>query len=203
MSSCVRLCVRAALGFCLGSSVTGVPLPEKSSFSAQDQLPYIIQSWQTEHGLPQNYVTSIAQTTDGYLWIGTYNGLARFDGVRFVTYDPDSTGGLGHAHIHKVLADLCGTLWVSTFDNGLSRWREGAFTVEWRGTMTDGGVRRLLSCRSNEVLFSLSSGQLLRGTTTAAGSNQWKVLAAGLNAAEFHVDRNGTIVGRTAEDQLI
>src|SRR6266511_3748249 len=36
-------------------------------------MPYIVQSWQTEHGLPQNYVTSIAQTDDGYLWIGTYN----------------------------------------------------------------------------------------------------------------------------------
>jgi ligand-binding sensor domain-containing protein len=128
----------------------------------------------------QNYVTSITQTTDGYLWIGTYNGLARFDGVRFVTYDPDSTGGLGHAHIHMVLADLCGTLWVSTFDNGLSRWREGTFTFEWRGTITEGGVRKLLLSRSNEVLFSLSSGQVLRGTTTAAGSNQWKVLATGL-----------------------
>jgi hypothetical protein len=39
-------------------------------------LPYLVQSWQREHGLPQNYVTSIAQTDDGYLWIGTYNGLA-------------------------------------------------------------------------------------------------------------------------------
>ena len=47
---------------------------------------YIIETWQTEQGLPQNTVTSIAQTRDGYLWIGTLNGLARFDGVQFKVF---------------------------------------------------------------------------------------------------------------------
>jgi len=191
--------------FCLGHSVAGAPSLDKSSFSPQDQspLPYIVQSWQTEHGLPQNYVTSIAQTTDGYLWIGTYNGLARFDGVRFVTYDPDSMPELRHAHVQRVLADPRGSLWISTAGNGLTSWREGRFRFEWRGTTAAGGVRRLLLSRSNEVLFSLSSGQLLRGTLTAAGSNRWEVIAAGREAVEVHVHRDGTVVGRTSEGQLI
>src|SRR5207302_11449076 len=44
---------------------------------------YIIDSWQTPDGLPANTITAIAQSTDGYLWLGTLNGLARFDGLRF------------------------------------------------------------------------------------------------------------------------
>src|SRR5438270_610384 len=47
---------------------------------------YLVQTWQTEQGLPDNYVNAIAQTPDGYLWIATFNGLARFNGVAFVVF---------------------------------------------------------------------------------------------------------------------
>lgn len=47
---------------------------------------YVIQTWQTPQGLPSNTVTSIVQSRDGWLWIGTTHGIARFDGVNFVTY---------------------------------------------------------------------------------------------------------------------
>ena len=48
---------------------------------------YFTRTWQVEQGLPQNKVTAVLQTRDGYLWVGTYNGLARFDGVRFTVFD--------------------------------------------------------------------------------------------------------------------
>ena len=54
---------------------------------------YLSDVWTSENGLPDDSVTAIAQTPDGYLWVGTYNGLARFDGVRFVTFDPANTPG--------------------------------------------------------------------------------------------------------------
>src|SRR5678816_4567945 len=57
---------------------------EPFAISARDR--YLIDVWQTEQGLPQNHVTSITQTRDGYLWLGTYEGLARFDGVRFASF---------------------------------------------------------------------------------------------------------------------
>jgi hypothetical protein len=58
------------------------------SEAATNQAPqapasdYIVRNWSTDDGLPQNSVTAIAQTRDGYLWLGTFNGLVRFDGVR-------------------------------------------------------------------------------------------------------------------------
>ena len=45
-------------------------------------MGYLIEGWRTERGLPQNTVTGIAQTSDGYLWVSTVDGLARFDGTR-------------------------------------------------------------------------------------------------------------------------
>src|SRR5712672_1891793 len=47
----------------------------------RDDPAYLIDSWETEDGLPENSATAMAQTPDGYLWLGTFQGLARFDGV--------------------------------------------------------------------------------------------------------------------------
>jgi ligand-binding sensor domain-containing protein len=59
--------------------------PEKA-FSQYSQ-----SIWQTEQGLPHNSVNSIVQTRDGYLWLATEAGLARFDGVKFTVFDPQNT----------------------------------------------------------------------------------------------------------------
>ena len=64
--------------FCLGQS--GAFLSEKS---LTNDLPFSVQTWNSENGLPQNSVTGITQTPDGYLWVSTQNGLVRFDGVHF------------------------------------------------------------------------------------------------------------------------
>ena len=49
------------------------------------------QAWLTENGLPQNTVQAIVQTQDGYLWVGTQEGLARFDGLNFTVFDKENT----------------------------------------------------------------------------------------------------------------
>ena len=82
----------------------------------QQRQEKLIDVWTTEEGLKDSSVTSIAQTPEGYLWVGTYNGLTRFDGVRFVTFDPDNTPELLHARIRRILADV----WGLGFDPGTS-----------------------------------------------------------------------------------
>ena len=62
-------------------------------------MPYGVRVWQTDDGLPQNSVYAIAQTPNGYLWVGTREGLARFDGVRFVTLGENAPPELSHGWI--------------------------------------------------------------------------------------------------------
>ena len=81
-------------------------------------------SWTTENGLPQNSVNDILQTRDGYLWLATFGGLVRFDGVRFVIFDR-STPGIGSQRIRALHQDRNGTLWAATEDGMLIRYSDG------------------------------------------------------------------------------
>src|SRR5262245_31457400 len=83
-------------------------------------------SWTTENGLPQNSVNDILQTRDGYLWLATFGGLVRFDGLRFVVFDR-SIPGIGSVRAHVLYEDGRGTLWAATDDGMLIRHREGRF----------------------------------------------------------------------------
>ena len=78
---------------------------------------YMIRTWQSDDGLPQNSVISIAQTTDGYLWFSTFRGLVRFDGVRLVVFDSQNTGGAEIDTVTGMLADQAGRLWLRNVDN--------------------------------------------------------------------------------------
>lgn len=69
-------------------------------------------SWSLEDGLPANNVKDIAQTADGYLWIGTDKGLARFDGYNFKSIDWDPFSGLKSPEIRQLMTDKTGSLWV-------------------------------------------------------------------------------------------
>ena len=86
------------------------------------------EAWLTENGLPQNTVHAIAQTADGYIWIGTEEGLARFDGVKFTVFDKQNTPEIKSNYIRSLLADRQGALWVGTAQ-GLVRMLNGKFTL--------------------------------------------------------------------------
>ena len=84
--------------------------------------------WLTENGLPQNTVHAVAQTKDGYVWIGTEEGLARFDGIKFTVFDKQNTPELRSNYIRTLLADRLGALWIGTAE-GLVRMLDGKFTL--------------------------------------------------------------------------
>jgi signal transduction histidine kinase/ligand-binding sensor domain-containing protein len=75
---------------------------------------FLISKWTTEDGLPQNTVTSIVQTRDGYMWIGTFGGLTKFDGVRFRVFDSANTPVLKSNRILSLFEDSFGKLWIGT-----------------------------------------------------------------------------------------
>lgn len=76
--------------------------------------PYVIRIWKTDDGLPQNAVTSVLQTGDGYIWVGTYSGLARFDGVHFHVFNSANTPELRSSRVTSLFEDQKGTLWIGS-----------------------------------------------------------------------------------------
>jgi signal transduction histidine kinase/ligand-binding sensor domain-containing protein len=88
---------------------------------------YGLDTWLTRDGLPQNSVKAIAQTRDGYLWLGTWGGLARFDGVKFTIFNRANTPGLRDSRITALAEDADGNLWIGTAAGGLSRFKNGVF----------------------------------------------------------------------------
>lgn len=87
---------------------------------------FAIDQWTTDDGLPQSSVNALARSPGGYLWIGTFGGLARFDGTSFVLMERTDSAG---RHIDRVLSLAVahdGALWIGT-ENGLLRWKDGAY----------------------------------------------------------------------------
>jgi signal transduction histidine kinase/ligand-binding sensor domain-containing protein len=89
---------------------------------------YIHDTWDSANGLPQNSVLCIGQTSDGYLWFGTEEGLVRFDGVEFTVFTKTNTPGLQNNEISALLADR-ENLWIGTHGGGLTRLHAGTFTT--------------------------------------------------------------------------
>jgi len=116
--------VSAWLGFLL--AISSCAFASDSSFGGRD---YVVDTWQAEDGLPQNSVTALAQTHDGYLWVGTQDGLARFDGVRFVVVHALNTSAIRNSRVVQVFEDRRAALWVGTEDAGLVRLERGQFTA--------------------------------------------------------------------------
>lgn len=95
-----------------------------ASVSAQ----YRFDHWTTDSGLPQNTVRMIAQTRDGYLWMTTFDGLARFDGVRFTVFDKSNTPAIVNNRFTALHEDKDGTLWAGAEQGEVVAYRNGVFT---------------------------------------------------------------------------
>src|SRR5436190_310117 len=77
------------------------------------------RAWTTEEGLPDNSVFSLLQTRDGYLWMGTGDGLARFDGIHFRTFEDVDARGLNRGKIVSLFEDTNGSIWIGTETAGI------------------------------------------------------------------------------------
>ncbi len=120
---------------------------------------YALSTWQSAHGLPNNHVSAILQTTDGYLWLGTEEGLARFDGARFSVFDPDNTPALHARSIVALAEDPSGALWIGTEGGGLARFSR----EEWTSYTTADGldsdhIRSLALGRDGSLWISTTAG---------------------------------------------
>ena len=123
-------------------------------------IQYISRSWQTADGLPHHDVQAIAQTHDGYLWVGTPDGLARFDGVQFAVFNTRNTPALTNCCVTALCVDRRGVLWIGTHGGGLVRLEEGLFSrLDHRQGLAGDDVL---------ALYESEDGALWVGTTAGA-----------------------------------
>ncbi|MBX7172362.1 MAG: hypothetical protein K1X72_15455 [Pyrinomonadaceae bacterium] len=102
-----------------------IPLNLTAKITAQE---YGFDIWTTANGLPQNTVTGIAQTPDGYLWISTFDGLARFDGVKFTIFDKGNTKGILNNRFAQLFVDKEGVIWATTENGIITVYQNEVFT---------------------------------------------------------------------------
>src|SRR5215469_11962870 len=105
-------------------------LPVFSQVVPRSSEDYLIHVWSSEDGLPQNSVNCLAQAPDGYLWIGTRSGgLARFDGMRFVIFNPQTTPELKDVEFETLSVDSRGTLWITAGNESAASVTDGKFRL--------------------------------------------------------------------------
>src|SRR3954470_23071035 len=127
-----------------------ITLPARSAtddVAATDFGQYFTDTLGGDVGLPQTAILAVRQLHDGSLWIGTEGGLARFDGVRFVSFRPLNTPAFISHFVYCLFEDRAGALWIGT-ERGLVRYREGKF--EHMG-LADVGVRTITQDRSGQI----------------------------------------------------
>ncbi len=118
----------AALAWVLAALAVVTPTRAAVPAAGAASTPrHAVSRWEMKDGLPINKVRALAQTPDGYLWVGTFNGLARFDGVRFRVFDAANTPALRHDGIESLAVDAQGRLWIGDTAGGLTTLAAGVF----------------------------------------------------------------------------
>src|ERR1035437_771613 len=102
--------------------------PAMAGAAEPSDPPFIVDVWSTKEGLPQNSVISVIQTREGYLWLGTLNGLVRFDGNHFTVFNEYNTSGLNSDRIVYLFEDSHTNLWIGTDTGAVAMAKDGRIT---------------------------------------------------------------------------
>ncbi|HUC84110.1 MAG TPA: two-component regulator propeller domain-containing protein [Candidatus Acidoferrales bacterium] len=142
---------------------------DRSLATEASSRDFFLRSWKTDQGLPGNAVTSIVQTQDGYVWLATYAGLARFDGVRFTVFSSANTPALQSDRLTSLFADRHGDLWIGHERGDLTRYHEGRFESF---SFHQPGARRKISAigedEAGEIWMLNEEGTLIRARDGAS-----------------------------------
>ena len=121
------------------------------------EKPFTFRFWQREQGLPENYVRALAQIRDGYVWVGTDEGVSRFDGVNFFSLGPQE--GFQGGPVQVLFGDSHGALWIGSVGGGLSSWQRGhlqRFTV--RDGLPSDSITALAEDHDGRIWVGTQSG---------------------------------------------
>ncbi len=162
---------------------------------------YHFDSWTTDNGLPQNSIQAIVQDQVGYLWLATFDGLARFDGYHFTVFNKSNSPGLNSNRLTALYEDSHRDLWIGTEASGVAVSRGGRFTAYTsRQGLPDSQVLGISGDARGNV-WVLSGEKIVRwsdGRFVAVPNN----FPSGLSFASYVIGRHGRAgfwgVNRTA-----
>ena len=132
--------------------------PTCSGAGLRDLRHKVLTTWTTGQGLPQDFVTAIAQTPDGFLWVGTNGGLARFDGLKFRTF-LHAPAALRH-RISYLGVDASGTLWIGT-STGLFKYEDHTFSAVALGKK-NAAIEQILCLGGERLAWVRTKSELYR-----------------------------------------
>jgi ligand-binding sensor domain-containing protein/signal transduction histidine kinase len=163
------------------------PTTSAANRSSDISSDYLVKFWRTEHGLPDNSIAAIAQTSDGYLWLGTTMGLVRFDGSRCTVFTPADTGALETASVATLVSDTFGSLWIGFAHGGIVRWDKGSFERIVPSDST-GAIHCLLPVSRDQVIVGSE-----RGLFVLSKDKTIRAIHEGTPVRAISANRDGTI----------
>lgn len=123
---------------------------------------YNIDFWTTDEGLPQNSIQDIIQAENGYLWLGTQEGLARFDGINFTVFDKSTSDAFKSNHVTVLHQTADGNLWIGT-TNGLLRYDQRAFiNVSENWDLNSASVTAIIESPRGNLWVGTDGGGLIK-----------------------------------------
>ena len=148
---------------------------------------HTVAGWGMEQGLPHNLVQSVAQGSDGFIWLGTWEGVVRFNGRSFTVFDRQNTPGAELSGVLSILPEANGGMLFGTVSNGIYRYRNGqwqalggndarnlsinALARDAAGSLWIGSKDRLLRMQANGQL--LDEGRALGLPQVAVTTLRW------------------------------
>jgi signal transduction histidine kinase/ligand-binding sensor domain-containing protein/DNA-binding response OmpR family regulator len=179
------ICVLAMLAF----------VASRTTFALDPSLrlsQYQIENWQVQDGMPQSSAQAIARTPDGYLWIGTQEGLARFDGVRFTVFVPGKDVDIPTKFISALFVDAGGRLWVGT-RSGIAVLEQGQFRSFGKfASLAHAYIRVIAQDRAGHIWVGTDTGLIEIDGDSAHPYDSSSGLLDGRVQA-FLEDRNGIL----------
>jgi signal transduction histidine kinase/ligand-binding sensor domain-containing protein/CheY-like chemotaxis protein/HPt (histidine-containing phosphotransfer) domain-containing protein len=148
-----RIAVRGLLAALLYAAAGPVFALDPSLLPSQ----YVLDNWQIPDGLPQSTAQAVARTPDGYLWIGTQEGLARFDGAKFTVFDSGNEPAIPNKDICALLVDRAGRLWIGT-RSGVAVIEHGHFRTVAVGPLKHAFVRAFAEGRNGRIWVGTEAG---------------------------------------------
>src|SRR5438132_2879278 len=127
-------------------------------FASAAPAQFRFDSWTTDNGLPQASINSILQTRDGFLWFSTFGGLVRYDGLRFQVFNTGNTKGMKTSRFLDLFEDRDGALWVANELQGVTRYKDGAFTTYSTEHGLAVGIINFREDASGNLLANINTG---------------------------------------------